>query len=366
MAQPISPLRERANAYKLEIDKLREKVVGSSQSMASKISTFDKIMLERILASKALEGAILHYENARQEAQQQQLYLQTIVDPNLPDQALYPKRFISLIFIFMLCFAVFLDREGVRHDSQRASSLNTSSPGSLVSSKIRSSPWVGHAQANGPRSIGLTNVTKEYHTAIGTRRILDGVSFDVKAGEKIAVLGKNGAGKSTLVKIVGGAEPPTSGEVRRGLFMSWPIAFAGGFEATMSGLDNIRFISRLYGVPIQDTIEFVDDFAELGRQLLLPVKTYSTGMRARLAFALTLAIDFECFLIDEVLSVGDARFHQRCYDALFVKRAHCAMILVSHDVAILRRYCHKALVLKAGRGRVFDDVELALNIYSSL
>jgi capsular polysaccharide transport system ATP-binding protein len=216
------------------------------------------------------------------------------------------------------------------------------------------------------RSITLSKIVKEYHTPIGVRRVLDGISFDIKQGEKIAVLGKNGAGKSTLVKIIGGVEPPTSGQLQRNLFMSWPIAFAGGFEATMSGLDNIRFISRVYGVSIEDTIAFVDDFAELGKQLYMPVKTYSSGMRARLAFALTLAIDFECFLIDEVIAVGDARFHQKCFDALFVRRQHCAMILVSHDLSIIRQYCQKALVLKAGRGRVFEDIEFAISIYATL
>jgi capsular polysaccharide transport system ATP-binding protein len=217
-----------------------------------------------------------------------------------------------------------------------------------------------------PRSIDLSGIVKEYHTAIGVRRVLDGISFGIGEGEKIAVLGKNGAGKSTLVKIIGGVEPPTSGEVERGLFMSWPIAFGGGFQVTMSGFDNIRFIARLYGVPIKDAIAFVDDFAELGRLLYLPVRTYSSGMRARLAFALTLAINFECFLIDEVLAVGDQRFQQKCHDALFVRRRHCAMIMVSHDVNIIRQYCDKALVLKAGRGRVFDDIELAISIYGTL
>jgi capsular polysaccharide transport system ATP-binding protein len=224
-------------------------------------------------------------------------------------------------------------------------------------------PRVGVAR---PRRISMTNIVKEYHTPIGLRRVLDGISFEIAAGEKIAVLGKNGAGKSTLVKIIGGVEPPTSGRVVRDLFMSWPIAFSGGFEVAMSGLDNIRFIARIYGVSIDDAVAFVDDFAELGRQLYLPVKTYSSGMRARLAFALTLAVDFECFLIDEVIAVGDSRFHQKCYDALFVRRRHCAMILVSHDANIIRQYCSKALVLKSGRGRVLDDIEFALDIYSSL
>jgi capsular polysaccharide transport system ATP-binding protein len=223
-----------------------------------------------------------------------------------------------------------------------------------------------YQRPRGPRKIELHGVVKEYHTAVGVRRVLDGISFDIEAGEKIAVLGKNGAGKSTLVKIIGGVEEPTSGRIVRELFMSWPIAFSGGFEATMSGLDNIRFIARIYGVPVEDAIAFVDDFAELGRLLYLPVKTYSSGMRARLAFGLTLAVEFECFLVDEVLSVGDSRFQQKCHEALFVKRKNCAMIMVSHDQNILKSYCKKALVLKAGRGRVIDDLDFALEIYHSL
>jgi len=216
------------------------------------------------------------------------------------------------------------------------------------------------------RKISLSNIVKEYHTQLGTRRVLDSISFDVRTGEKIAVLGRNGAGKSTLVKIIGGVERPTSGRVHRGLTMSWPLAFGGGFEPSMSGMDNIRFIARIYDAPLQKTIDYCDDFAELGKLLYLPVKTYSSGMRARLAFALTLAIDFECMLIDEVISVGDQRFHARCHDELFVKRKDSAMILVSHDVHIVKEFCNKALLLKDGRGRVFDDVELALDIYATL
>lgn len=221
-------------------------------------------------------------------------------------------------------------------------------------------------EPRGERAIVLDDIVKCYHTQAGTKRVLDGVSFRIGEGEKVAVLGRNGAGKSTLVKLIGGVERPTSGAIRRGLSMSWPIAFGGGFGANMTGYDNIRFVARLYGRPIQETIEVVDDFAELGRNLLLPIRMYSSGMRARLAFALTLAIDFECFLIDEVIAVGDQRFHQKCHDALFVQRAHSAMILVSHDVGIIRSYCDRAIVLKNGRGKVFEDLDLAISIYSTL
>ena len=216
------------------------------------------------------------------------------------------------------------------------------------------------------RRIRLTDVVKEFHTQFGIKRVIDGISFDIEYGEKIAVLGRNGAGKSTLVKLIGGVEPPTSGTIDIGLNMSWPVAFGGGFDVSMSGYDNIRFIARLYGKQITDMVDFVDDFAELGKNLRLPVRTYSSGMRARLMFALTLAIEFECILIDELIAVGDQRFHRRCHDELFVKRKDCAMILISHDVLTIREYCQKALVLKAGRGRVFEDLDFAISIYSSL
>lgn len=215
-------------------------------------------------------------------------------------------------------------------------------------------------------AITAHRITKIYETPTGPKKVLTDISFSIARGQKLAVLGRNGAGKSTLVKIIGGVERPTTGAIRRGMSMSWPLAFGGGFEVGMTGLDNIRFIARIYNHPIEETIERVDDFAELGKNLLLPVKYYSSGMRARLAFALTLAIDFDCFLIDEVIAVGDQRFHQKCHDALFRDRREAAMILVSHDTGIIREYCSSALVLKNGFGREFQDLDLALSIYATL
>lgn len=216
------------------------------------------------------------------------------------------------------------------------------------------------------RRIAAQGISKIYQTPTGPKQVLSGIDFSIGPGQKLAVLGRNGAGKSTLVKIIGGVERPTGGRIVRGMSMSWPLAFGGGFEAAMTGYDNIRFIARVYDQPFKDMIERVDDFAELGQNLLLPVKYYSSGMRARLAFALTLAIDFDCYLIDEVIAVGDQRFHQRCHDALFRDRAGAAMILVSHDIGIIREYCDTALVLKGGYGRTFTDLELAISIYATL
>ena len=220
--------------------------------------------------------------------------------------------------------------------------------------------------SSGGRRIEVINLVKEFETENGKRRVLDGISFKVEMGERIAILGRNGAGKSTLIKILSGLLRPTSGTVTRGLNMSWPLALGGGFEGSLTGYDNVRFISRMYGVPFKETYEYVEDFTELGEQLHTSVKYYSDGMRMRLAFALSLAINFECFLIDEVILVGDQRFQQKCHREIFERRSHCAMILAVHGIDVVRQYCNSALVLKDGRGKVFSDVVLATDIYATL
>ena len=220
--------------------------------------------------------------------------------------------------------------------------------------------------ATADRAIAADGIVKEFHTEVGTRRVLDNVSFRVGMGERMAVLGRNGAGKSTLIQILSGLQRPTHGSITRGLRMSWPLALGGGFEGELTGYDNVRFISRIYGVPFQDTFDFVEDFTEIGKQLYVPVRFYSSGMRMRLAFALSLAIDFECFLIDEVILVGDQRFQNKCIHELFDKRQDRAMILAIHSTEVVRERCTSALVLMEGRGRVFDDVVEATNIYATL
>lgn len=217
----------------------------------------------------------------------------------------------------------------------------------------------------GERVIEAANVVKDFRTEHGWRRVLDGLSFRVGPGQRMAVLGRNGAGKSTLIKVLAGLERPTSGHVHRGLRMSWPLALGGGFEGELSGYDNVRFITRIYGGSFRKVMAFVEEFTELGDDLYEPMRIYSDGMRARLAFALSLAVDFECLLVDEVIMVGDHRFQEKCRREIFEKRRNCGMILAVHAMDVVEQYCGQALLLKDGRGRVFDDVKLAVSIYNS-
>lgn len=216
------------------------------------------------------------------------------------------------------------------------------------------------------RSISAVDVVKEFTTENGTRRVLDRINFRVGEGERLALMGRNGAGKSTLIKILAGLQRPTTGHVHRGLRMSWPLALGGGFEGEMTGYDNLRFIARIYGAPLDKTMDFVLDFSELGKQIHEPVRFYSDGMRMRLAFALSLAIEFECLLIDEVLLVGDKRFQEKCLRELFEVRQHCGMILAIHDINVVRERCTQVMILKDGRGRVYDDVERGCATYLTL
>jgi capsular polysaccharide transport system ATP-binding protein len=215
--------------------------------------------------------------------------------------------------------------------------------------------------------IKVSQVCKDYPSEMGGyRRVLNDVSFDLRRGEKIAVLGRNGAGKSTLIRLLGGIELPSSGSIERSMSISWPVAMAGGIHGVLTGNDNIRFISRVYGKPFQELRDYVDDIAQLGKFLSEPVKTYSTGMAGRLNFALSIAVDFDCYLIDEVIAAGDHGFQLRCHEELFDKRADRALILASHIPEIVKSYCARALVLHRGRAKMFDDLGLALDIYSAL
>lgn len=214
--------------------------------------------------------------------------------------------------------------------------------------------------------IACHNLRKSYHTGHGWREVLRGINLTVNKGDRVALLGRNGAGKSTLIKQIGGVELPTSGRVERRMTCSWPIGFNGGFQGSLTGFDNARFIARIYGTAYAEMREFVEDFTELGGALRQPVKTYSSGMRARLAFALSLAIEFDCYLIDEVILVGDQNFQRKCHHELFEKRADRAMIIASHDMGTIRETCNRALVIHGGLATEHEDVAEAVEIYEGL
>lgn len=211
--------------------------------------------------------------------------------------------------------------------------------------------------------IRLSNINKIYPTRSGPSHVLRDVNLTVEAGERVGILGRNGAGKSTLIRLVSGAEFPTTGSVERDMSVSWPLAFGGAFQGSLTGLDNLRFICRIYGVNPERRIKFVEDFSELGIYLREPVKSYSSGMRARLAFAISMVIEFDCFLIDEIIAVGDARFHEKCNHELFVERGERAMIIVSHDAHYIRAHCTRGAVLQNGELYHFADLDEAFAFY---
>ena len=215
--------------------------------------------------------------------------------------------------------------------------------------------------------IGLRveNLGKTY-LAPGSRPVFTNLNFEVGRQGRLGILGRNGQGKSTLIKILGGILPPTTGEVRWGMNCSWPIGFNGGFQGSLTGADNIRFITRIYGKRYDAVFDRVEGFAELGKALNRPVKHYSSGMRARLAFGLSLAIEFDCYLIDELVAVGDARFQERCNEELFERRGDRAFLMASHDTSMIEKFCDRALVIESGKARMFDDVREAIDIYSWL
>lgn len=209
------------------------------------------------------------------------------------------------------------------------------------------------------QGIILQGVSHAYASHGGVRHVLRDADLQVHPGQHIGVLGFNGTGKSSLLRIVAGLEPLQTGFRIADMSVSWPLAFGGAFQGGLTGLDNIRFIARIYGVPLDEALEKTESLAGLGRALQEPVRHYSTGMRARLAFGLSLSVEFDCYLIDEIIAVGDERFRERCLDAIFEQRRDRAWMLVSHDEASIRTYCRSFIVIKDQRLQQFDDADAA-------
>ena len=214
--------------------------------------------------------------------------------------------------------------------------------------------------------IRFENVSKHFKTQQHKKVILDRVSTEFLPGYSYGILGVNGAGKSTTMRMIAGTMLPNSGRITKTRRVSWPLGFAGGFHPNMTGRDNLNFVARAYGEDVVRVARFVEDFAELGDYIKAPVRTYSSGMMARLAFGLSMAIEFDCYLIDEITAVGDARFQARCQVAFESRRKNSDLIMISHGMDTIKSYCDKAMVLVDGRLMVFDNVEHAIEAYYRL
>jgi capsular polysaccharide transport system ATP-binding protein len=212
--------------------------------------------------------------------------------------------------------------------------------------------------------IRLQNLSKTYMVNGVPTEIADDITVTFPTGSSVALMGRNGAGKSSLLKIISGVMRPTSGEVISDGTISWNVGFAGSFHPDLTGAQNVRFVARIYGVDTDALQAFVAEFAELGHHFQQPFRTYSAGMRARLAFGVSMGIRFDTYLIDEVTSVGDAAFRQRSEQILRARLEESSAIVVSHSVGLLREICTSGAVLEAGKLRYFDDVEDAIEAHN--
>ncbi|MEG3756260.1 ABC transporter ATP-binding protein [Psychromonas arctica] len=215
--------------------------------------------------------------------------------------------------------------------------------------------------------ITLQNLTKYYPSDLGPQYIFKDINFTIPDGHNIGILGSNGAGKSTLFRILAGSEYPNKGKVVTDKAISWPVALASGIHPQMTGRENTRFIGRVNGVENLDEYEEkVKQFAELGIKYDLPVKSYSSGMRSRLAFGCCIAIDFEVYLIDEATSVGDQKFRKKARQALLDKRKTANVIMVSHDIKEIEEFCDSAIILHQGEMIFYDNLQEAIKVYEGL
>ncbi|MFX0543649.1 ABC transporter ATP-binding protein [Roseovarius sp. S4756] len=208
--------------------------------------------------------------------------------------------------------------------------------------------------------IQLKNLTKIFYVN-GLRTVVaDNLNIIFPTGRSVALLGRNGAGKSTLLRMIAGTATPTAGEVLSTGTISYPVGFSGSFHRDLTGAQNTRFVARIYGVDTDELIDFVQDFAELGAHFYMPFHTYSSGMRARLSFGVSMGIPFDTYLVDEVTSVGDGSFRRKSIEVFTERRRVSGTIVVSHSLPMIRSTCDAGAVLEKGRLHYYDDIEEAI------
>jgi capsular polysaccharide transport system ATP-binding protein len=212
--------------------------------------------------------------------------------------------------------------------------------------------------------IRFSKVGMTYHARNLRKTVLRDATFTIRPGDALGICGANGAGKSTLLRLIAGVEHPTAGTIRRHMSVSWPIGYTSAFQASLTGADNARFIARIYRRAAEPLLAYVEDFAQLGSYLHQPVRTYSAGMQARLAFAISLAIRFDCYLVDEVTGAGDERFRERSHEELVERRRGGTLVMVSHAPETLRSFCTSGAVLTNGGLRFFETIDEALDVHA--
>lgn len=214
--------------------------------------------------------------------------------------------------------------------------------------------------------IRFEHLTKSYPTPWGRKVVIDDLNLELPSGKALGLLGRNGAGKSTLMQIVAGTLPPDSGRVISDGTISWPIGLGGALHPDMTGAQNVRFIARIYGIDSDSLCAFVQDFAELGAHFQMPLRSYSSGMRSRLAFGASMGIPFDTYLVDEVTSVGDASFRAKSKAIFRERMKQSSAIMVSHNMKELQEFCDAGLVLENGRMYYFEDLEEAIALHQAI
>lgn len=210
--------------------------------------------------------------------------------------------------------------------------------------------------------IEFEDVAKAYRVRGNKRVILEGFTGVFPRGRNLGLLGRNGAGKSTLIRLISGAEFPDRGRIKRYGTVSYPLGFVG-FKGTMTGRENCRFVSRIYGLNVRSVEKYAEEFTELGKYFDLPISIYSSGMKARLGFAVSMAANFECYLLDETLATGDGRFKAKASAVFQAKRKEASLIMVSHSPSVIRKFCDMGAVLDRGKLTIYDTVDQAIKAY---
>ncbi len=211
--------------------------------------------------------------------------------------------------------------------------------------------------------IRLVNLSKTYRLNNKSTIVADNLNIEFPSKTAVAILGRNGAGKSSLLRMISGALEPDQGEVQIQGTVSWPVGFAGSFHPELTGLQNTRFIGRVYGVDTDELVDFVQNFSELGKHFTQPIRSYSSGMRSRLAFGVSMGIQFDTYLIDEITAVGDAAFKLKSEALIRARLSQAGAIFVSHSMAQVKRLCQHAIVLENGRARYYTDVDEAVLVH---